>query len=104
MIATWQAPLEKIVIARWLQKIAEDLGEPSHYIPNRARFSQALAATLLQRTARKRASPMMFDDRILWKGSADGIEALSRVKQRHPKLTAEIFGCTRAACYSAWLG
>ncbi len=33
-MATWRFPFHKIVIARWLQAIAEDLGEKSTYIPN----------------------------------------------------------------------
>src|SRR5262249_11286565 len=36
--ATWQLPLHKIVIARWLEKIATDLGELATYIPNGLNF------------------------------------------------------------------
>ena len=91
VIATWRAPLEKIVIARWLQKIAEDLGEPSHYIPNGLDFKK-FGCDVAPEDRQDTRVAMMFDDRISWKGSADGIKALSEVKQRYPGLTAEIFG------------
>ena len=34
VMATWKLPLKKIVISRWLQQIAADLGEEAVYVPN----------------------------------------------------------------------
>ena len=90
VMATWRAPLEKIVIARWLEKIAQDLGQSCHYIPNGLDFVKFGCDIAPEERASKRLA-MPFDDRIGWKGSANGIAALKLLKNRYPDLEAEIF-------------
>ena len=103
VLATWKAPLEKIVIARWLQKVAEDLGQPSHYIPNGLDFNKFGCDVAPEKREQTRIA-MMFDDRISWKGSADGIEALCRVKERYPDASADLFGVhAPSASLPAWI-
>lgn len=98
VLATWRAPLEKIVIARWLEAIARDMGQSCHYIPNGLDFvkfgrDMPLEARNPQRLA------MMFNDRISWKGSAHGLAALEILKRRYPELEAEMFGVNERPDY-----
>ena len=103
VMATWRMPLEKIVIARWLQKIAEDLGESSNYIPNGldlTRFGCDIPPE--NRFAGRLA--MMYNDRVDWKGSPDGVAALEVLKARFPELEAEVFGVhERPETLPAWI-
>src|SRR3546814_17648442 len=34
VLATWKLPLRKLVIARWLAEMAEEIGETTSYLPN----------------------------------------------------------------------
>ncbi len=91
VMATWTAPLEKIVIARWLQKIAEDLGETAEYIPNGLDFSK-FSCEIPPEDREARRVAMLYNDGVEWKGSADGVAALKLLKERYPDLEAELFG------------
>lgn len=88
--ATWQLPLHKIVIARWLRKIAADLGEAATYIPNGLNF-QAFGCDvpIMQR---RRPHVVMLYHNYEWKGSQDGLRTLELVRQAIPGLTATLFG------------
>jgi glycosyltransferase involved in cell wall biosynthesis len=103
VMATWRAPLEKIVIARWLQRIAEDLGESCHYIPNGLDFVR-FGCDIAPEDRAPRRLAMVFDDRIDWKGSADGIVALNLLRSRYSDLEAEIFSTqARPATLPSWI-
>jgi len=88
--ATWQLPLHKIVIARWLEAIARELGEKSTYVPNGLDF-QAFGCdvSILQR---KRPHVLMLYHSMQWKGSTDGLKALEQAREAIPDLTATLFG------------
>jgi glycosyltransferase involved in cell wall biosynthesis len=91
VMATWKAPLEKIVIARWLEFIAHGLGESCHYIPNGFDFGKFGRDLPIEE--RKPASiAMLFNEKISWKGSAFGVAAVEKLKQRYPDLEVEFFG------------
>ena len=91
VMATWKAPLEKIVIARWLQQIAFDLGEACHYIPNGLDFAR-FGCDVPPESRNPRQLAMMYNDRVSWKGSLDGLAALIQLKSQYPDLEAEFFG------------
>lgn len=103
VMATWRAPLEKIVIARWLEKVARDLGESCQYIPNGLDFSRfGLDTPPADRNPLRVA--MLFNDALVWKGSADGLGAILRLKERYPELQAEFFSINdRPADLPAWI-
>jgi glycosyltransferase involved in cell wall biosynthesis len=103
VMATWRAPLEKIVIARWLQKIAQDLGESSHYIPNGLDFVR-FGCDVAPEERLPRRFAMLFNDRVSWKGSADGIAALNLLRNQYLDVEAEIFGeQVRPAGLPSWI-
>jgi glycosyltransferase involved in cell wall biosynthesis len=91
VMATWKAPLEKIVIARWLEDIARNLGETSHYIPNGLNFAN-FGCDVAPEDRDPAQFAMLFNERIPWKGSADGVEALSKLREKYPQVKAELFG------------
>jgi glycosyltransferase involved in cell wall biosynthesis len=91
VLATWKAPLEKIVIARWLEKVAHDMGESCHYIPNGLDFTKFGCDVPPEGRSPTRLA-MMYNDRVSWKGSMDGLQALVKLKQMHPDIEAEFFG------------
>ena len=87
---TWQLPLHKIVIARWLEEIARDLGESSTYIPNGLDF-QAFGCDAPIRD-RNRPHVLMLSHSMEWKGTADGLKALAHARRAVPDLTTTLFG------------
>ena len=90
VLATWRLPLQKVVIARWLQQQADKLGERSHYVPNGLDFAAFGIDVAL--TARPPASVAMLHHGYEWKGSNDGLAALQLAKSSLPQLRAELFG------------
>jgi glycosyltransferase involved in cell wall biosynthesis len=90
MYRTWTAPLEKIVIARWLERIALDLGQKATHIPNGLDFTKFYVQTPI--TERDPNSVAMLFQDYDWKGSADGVRALCIVREQVPDLRATLFG------------
>lgn len=88
--ATWKLPLTKVVIARWLEDIATRLGEPSVYIPNGLDFSRFMMRTPPEDRVPGRIM-MLYHD-LDWKGSADGLKALSIVRGHAPDIKPVLFG------------
>jgi glycosyltransferase involved in cell wall biosynthesis len=95
VMATWKAPMEKVVIARWLAKVAAEMGETSAYIPNGLDFSSFGMETPIE--DRPPFQVMMLYHHQDWKGSKDGLEALSIVRRQVPQLRATLFGVPKAA-------
>jgi glycosyltransferase involved in cell wall biosynthesis len=88
--ATWKMPLKKIVIARWLEEKAKELGEQVvAYIPNGLDFEQFHITQPIEKRNPKRIG--MLYHKYDWKGSQDGIEALKLVKEKFPDLEAVFF-------------
>lgn len=99
---TWRLPLHKIVIARWLQQVAEDMGEQATYIPNGLDFSAFGIDRPIE--DREPASALMLYHKADWKGSADGIAALESVHREIPELKAAFFGIEpRPAGLPEWI-
>jgi glycosyltransferase involved in cell wall biosynthesis len=91
VMATWKAPLEKIVIARWLEAVAHELGESCNYIPNGLDFTK-FGCDLRPEDRSPMRTAMLFNHSLPWKGSADGLSALVSLKEKYPGLEAEFFG------------
>jgi glycosyltransferase involved in cell wall biosynthesis len=101
-MATWKLPLQKIVISRWLDDIARGLHETAVYIPNGLDFS---AFSLdLPPAERNPAQLIMLYHHHDWKGSADGLAAIDRVKDQIPELEVTLFGVpARPADLPPWI-
>lgn len=90
VLRTWKLPLAKIVIAPWLQKIADEMGEKSYLVENGFDFGYFTLDVPI--ASKDRHSVCMLYHTLAWKGSADGIEALKIVKESEPDLRATFFG------------
>lgn len=100
--ATWKAPLKKIVIAHWLFDIAKSLGEEAIYIPNGLNTDEFQMDVPPEERDPKRI--IMLYHNADWKGSADGIEALSMVRTVEPGIRAVLFGVpARPASLPEWV-
>ena len=88
--ATWKMPLKKIVIARWLQEKARELGdEAAAYIPNGMDLERfRITHPIGERNPRRIGMLYHVYD---WKGSRDGIEALNMTREEFPNLEAVFF-------------
>ena len=88
--ATWKLPFHKIVISRWLQDHAHQLGEDATRIPNGLDF-QAFGLDVPP-DSRERESVIMLYHTADWKGSWEGIAALKEAKRQIPNLGVTMFG------------
>jgi glycosyltransferase involved in cell wall biosynthesis len=90
VMATWRMPLEKIVIARWLEEIAESVGQTAHLVDNGLDFSRFRMLKAIEERDPKRVL-MMFHNQP-WKGSPDGLRAFALAKAEEPGLQLTLFG------------
>jgi glycosyltransferase involved in cell wall biosynthesis len=91
VLATWKLPLQKIVIAKWLQEIAISVQESSIYIPNGLDF---LAFGMDVKPESRKHSILFLYHFADWKGSNDAIQALELVRQRVP-IEVHAFGASK---------
>jgi glycosyltransferase involved in cell wall biosynthesis len=94
VMATWRLPLHKIVIARWLQEMAYQMGEKVTYIPNGLDFS-AFGMDIDPQMRDPNRVMMLYGHQSL-KGSADGLAALRLAHAQIPTLKADLFGVPSA--------
>jgi glycosyltransferase involved in cell wall biosynthesis len=90
VIATWKAPLTRIVIASWLLSVAKKLGVEAAYIPNAIDHNRFGVDTRIEDRDPNHVMMLLHPHPV--KGSADGLEALSIVKERLPELRLTLFG------------
>lgn len=92
--ATWHLPLKKIVVARWLQKVAIEMGESEViYIPRGIDFSRFYLTQPIEKRFSKRIGLYYHD--FDWKGSPDAIKALKIVKDKVNDIQAVFFSTCR---------
>jgi glycosyltransferase involved in cell wall biosynthesis len=91
---TWRAPLHKVVIAKWLVGLGQELGcGELTYIPNA--INHELFRITQPIEGRSRQVSMLFSTTQI-KGAADGIEALKIVREKYPDVKVVFFGVSRA--------
>lgn len=91
--ATWRAPLNKVVIAKWLLDLGKELGcEDLTYIPNAVDHETYRLLSPIE--SRPRQVAMLFSPGHI-KGSYEGIEALRIAKAKYPDLKAVFFSVSR---------
>ena len=88
--ASWRAPLQKVVVSKWLLEVGKELGcEGLFYIPNA--IDHDLFRVIHPIEKRTRRVTMLFSTAQI-KGAKDGIEALEIAKGTYPELEATLFG------------
>lgn len=92
VIKTWKLPFKKIVISRWLQKIADSLNEPSYCIQNGLDFVK-FGVDIPPKDRNPRQFLMLYHE-LEFKGVKDGIQALEQVRRDFPDIELTLFGVT----------
>lgn len=87
---TYRLGMKNIVIAKWLEKIVLDSGADCVLIPNGIDFD--VFNIDIPIASRKRHTISMLYHEQVHKGSAYGIAALKKLKERYPDLQATLFG------------
>ena len=90
VLATWKAPLRKIVPSKWLVEIAQGLGESTDYIPYGLDMDKFQIVTPSEKRPPDRL--MMLYHRAEWKGCDDGLTALNLVREKYPHIRVTLFG------------
>ena len=90
LLKTWKAPLQKIVIAPWLQEIADSMGEKSVLIENGFDFDYFKLTRPIEQ--RNPYCLCMLNHNSKLKGCADGLKAIDIVKAKFPDVTLNLFG------------
>lgn len=91
--ATWRKPLRRVVVSKWLYSIGERLGcGSSTYIPNAVDHTRY---RVLQGIEKRRNHIAMMYSTGNVKGSADGFQALEKVRRAFPNLRVICFGVGR---------
>ena len=100
--ATWQLPMRKIVIARWLQKMASNMGETAAYVPNA--IDHQFFFQMVDPRERLLPRLVMLFHLHPWKGCDDGLKALEALKEEKPALEVALFGVPkRPEHIPAWI-
>ena len=90
LIATWKAPLHKIVIAPWLKNIADKMGETVDVVENGFDFNDFKIMIKIRERQKERI--VMLYHEMESKGVNDTLRALDIVKCQYPDLKVNIFG------------
>lgn len=88
----WRRPVQKVVIARWLEETAREIGcdmDDVERIPNGVEHGLFGVRTPIDE--RRPRVIMMYSD-AAWKGCADGLAAIERARAVHPELEVTLFG------------
>ena len=101
VIGTWKLPLRKIVISKWLGDVARSLGEQFVYIPNGLDFRKFGIDEPIEKRPSSHVM-MLYHDHV-WKGSADGLQALKIARSRHSELRVSLFGVSKARSLPPWI-
>ncbi len=101
--ATWKMPLRKIVAGRWLLEIARSKGESATFVLQGLTFSEFGLDIPLSARSPYMAIQLYSDASC--KGSAEGIEALCKVREQIPQLEVALFGVpARPQIIPDWMG
>ena len=90
LLKTWKLPLEKIVIAKWLEKIAKKIDEKSTLIYNGLDFNVFYIQKDIE--YRDTKSLILLYHESEWKGFKYGLEAIKLLKKWYPELKVTSFG------------
>lgn len=101
--ASWRLPLHKIVISRWLARVAERLGAPGPltYIPNGIDLDRFRLTRPIEARAPHRIG--MLGHRWQWKGTADGLHALRSARASGLELDVVMFGTEAPPSLPEWV-
>lgn len=99
LLDTWKMPMEKIVIAKWLEKIGKEIGVKTNLIYNGLDFNKFKIENPVEN--RYATKVIMLYHTSEWKGSKVGLEAYEILKQKGIEIELICFGTfERPSCLS----
>jgi glycosyltransferase involved in cell wall biosynthesis len=102
VLATWKAPLQKIVPSKWLRDMASDMGEDATYIPYGLDVNSF--ELIVPSEKRNPNNLMMLYHDAKWKGCDDGLRAIELVREQYPDIRLILFGVPdRPAWLPDWI-
>lgn len=93
VLKTWKYPLKKIVIAQWLMKISDFIGEKSELIYNGLDFEKFNLDTKIRERNPKKIIMLYHESK--WKGTDVGLRALELTKEKIENLEVILFGVSK---------
>jgi glycosyltransferase involved in cell wall biosynthesis len=101
--ASWRLPLHKIVISRWLARVAERLDAPGPvtYIPNGIDLHRFRLVRPIEDRPPGRIG--LLSHRWAWKGTADGLSALSAARDAGVDVDVVLFGTDQPPSLPDWV-
>lgn len=89
--ATWKMPLKKIVIAKWLKRLAEEKFNEKVYgiVPDGVDLNKFYNNN---KTFNRKKKILMMHHALEKKGTSDGIKAFEIAKRKHLEITLVLFG------------
>jgi glycosyltransferase involved in cell wall biosynthesis len=100
--ATWKAPLQKIVVSKWLAEFASSMGQSAFYVPCGLDIDQF--QVVVPSEERRANHLMMLYHDAEWKGCEEGLQALSLVRDQDPTIRVSLFGVPiRPKSLPAWI-
>ncbi|NBT45735.1 MAG: glycosyltransferase [Gammaproteobacteria bacterium] len=90
VLETWRLPLKKVVISKWLEAIALNLGETTTYIPNG--LDHKAFGLDIPIESRNPLKVLMLYHPLAFKGTHYGLEAIKIAREQYPNLELTLFG------------
>lgn len=90
LLATWKFKMIKIVISKWLQNIAYNLGEESFLLYNGLNFKEFNLDIPIE--DRKKKKVIMLYHELKLKGSKIALEAIENARRRNEEIEIILFG------------
>lgn len=102
VLATWQLPFTRIVIAQWLGKLLESYGASHHIIQNG--INNNIFYRDNEFTPREQFLIGMMWHALPLKGSSDGLSILNKMHEKDEKIKAILFGTMpRPSIIPSWI-
>lgn len=100
---SWQLPIKRIVISRWLEEKAQELGSDTiDRVPNG--IDHSVFRCIMPPFARNVDSILMMWHELPIKGGRIGLRSLLTVKERFPTITISMFGTSkRPSILPTWI-
>ncbi|MDZ4793060.1 MAG: glycosyltransferase family 4 protein [Bacteroidota bacterium] len=99
--ATWKMPLKKIVTAKWLQEYATSLGEESFHVNYGLDSTYQIVIPI---EVKNPCQIMILNHSHKWKGTADGLTAIAKAREKNPAIQLILFGTEKKpANIPAWV-
>lgn len=89
---TWRYPMKKIVIAKWLQLKADEMGLKTIYIPNGFDLDRFFITNQIEDRCNRSVIMMYHTHKV--KGSEYALNAIESLKVSYPDLKLSLFGIT----------